>query len=101
LDESQRKLASGSISPEEAEEQLGAIQFRYPFGETEIYGYTASLDYVNDATNKIIHHAELTRPKEELVSALFEFADVIPNERQRSVYKEALKSYMRRRKHDI
>ena len=52
------------------------------------------MDYRNEDKDEIIHRAELTRSTEgELQTAMHDYVDVIPDARQRRVYKEMLRTH--------
>jgi hypothetical protein len=77
-------------------EELGVPTFngRDPRVKQEFYGWTASMDYCNEDKHEIIHRAELTRSTErELQTAMHDYADVIPDARQRRVYKAMLRTH--------
>ena len=95
IEELERRAA---IEPDMLSESEGlgvaAFNGRDPRVKQEFYGWTASMDYRNEDKHEIIHRAELTRSTEgELQTAMHDYADVIPDARQRRVYKAMLRTH--------
>jgi hypothetical protein len=95
MEELQRRAAiEPDMQPESEELGVPAFNGKDPRVKKELYGWTASMDYRDEDKHEIIHRAELTRSTEgELQTAMHDYADEIPDARQRRVYKAMLRTH--------